>query len=116
MCIRDRQSTKPITERQQYWLKHLNSAESSACSLVDYAREHALKSKDLYTWKKRLVDLGHLAGSERRTSRKFVPVVAASNAVATATLILPNGIRLKLPGGVNRALLQDLIDVVPQTV
>ena len=49
------ESPKPITERQQYWLKHLSSAEASACSLVDYAKGHALKPKDLYTWKTRLM-------------------------------------------------------------
>ena len=105
--------TKPITERQQHWLDHLNSAAASGSSLVDYARAHELKAKDLYAWKTRLVNLGHLSAPRKHKERSFVPVVSVGNA-ASATLVMPNGFRLELQGSVDRALLQDLMNAARQ--
>ncbi len=105
--------TKPITERQQYWLDHLNNAATSGSSLVDYAKARELKAKDLYAWKTRLINLGHLPASRKRKRHNFVPVVSVGNA-ASATLVMPNGFRLELQGAVDRALLQDLMNAVRQ--
>ena len=106
-------ATKPITERQQYWLDHFKRAATSGHSLVEYARTHELKAKDLYAWKTRLINLRHLSSSRKRKQRGFVPVVSVAN-TAAVTLVMPNGFRLELQGGVDRALLQDLIDVARQ--
>jgi hypothetical protein len=103
----------PITARQQYWLDHLNSAAANGSSLVAYAKTHEIKAKDLYAWKTRLIDLGHLPASRKRKARGFVPVVSMGNA-ASATLVMPNGFRLELQGNVDRALLQDLVQVARQ--
>ena len=103
--------TKPITERQRYWLDHLNTAVTSGSSLVAYAAAHQLKPKDLYAWKTRLIDLEHLPASRKGKKRGFVSVVPARNA-ATASLVMPNGFRLELQGAIDRALLRDLINAV----
>ena len=106
-------ATKPITARQQYWLDHLKRADANGSSLVAYARAQELKPKDLYAWKTRLIQLGHLAGSRKHKGRRFVPVVSAGNAVS-ATLVIPNGFRLELQGPVDRALLQEPVQVISQ--
>jgi len=103
--------SKPITERQQHWLDHLNSAAANGSSLVEYAKLRELKAKDLYAWKTRLINLGHLPAS--RKQRGFVPVVSMGNA-ASATLVMPNGFRLELQGRVDSVLLQDLINAARQ--
>lgn len=66
-------ANKPITERQQYWLDPLKRAAASRDSLVDYAKTHDLKAKDLYAWKTRLIELGHLRGKRKKS--KFVSVI-----------------------------------------
>ena len=103
----------PITERQQYWLDHLNHATANGNSLIEYARLHELKAKDLYAWKTRLINLGHLPASHKRKQRGFVPVVPVAK-LASATLVMPNGFRLELQGSVDRALLQDLMNAARQ--
>ena len=98
--------TKPL--KTPALLDHLNNAAASGCTLVMYARNHELKASDLYVWKVQLIKLGHLPTSNKHVGRKFVPVVSAGNA-ASATLVMPNGFRLELQGGLDRALLQDLV-------
>lgn len=105
--------SKRITKRQRYWLDHLNNADSHGGSLVAYAKAHDLKPKDLYVWKTQLIKLGHLPISSKRAGSRFVPVVPVANPVS-ATLVMPNGFRLELQGGVDRALLQDLVHVARQ--
>ncbi|WP_152025207.1 IS66 family insertion sequence element accessory protein TnpA [Congregibacter litoralis] len=107
-------ATKPITKRQRYWLVHLKNAASSGGSLVAYAKANDLKPKDLYVWKTQLIKLGHLPASGKRAGSQFVPVVPVSNATSV-TLVMPNGFRLQLSGGIDRALLQDLVAVAQQT-
>ncbi len=40
--------SKPATERQHYWLDHLNAEAAGSTSLADYARNNQLKPKELY--------------------------------------------------------------------
>ena len=49
-----------ITARQQYWLDHVNAAQASGGSLIQYAEANDLKVKDLYQWKTSLIKRGHL--------------------------------------------------------
>ncbi|MEM8564425.1 MAG: hypothetical protein AAGF57_19450 [Pseudomonadota bacterium] len=102
-------ATKPITERQQYWLDHLKRAAASRESLVDYAQAHDLKAKDLYAWKTRLIELGHLRGSRKKS--KFVSVFP-NGSTSAATLVIPNGYRLELQGRVDRHWLAELVEVI----
>ena len=37
-----------ITERQQYWLDHINAAYAYDGSVADYARSECLTPKELY--------------------------------------------------------------------
>lgn len=49
-----------LTERQQYWLKHLRDCEASGLTSIDYARQHGIKVKSLYSARKALVEKGRL--------------------------------------------------------
>ncbi len=101
---------KPITQRQRYWLDHLNTAATSGGSLVDYAAAHQLKAKHLYGWKTRLIIAGHLPDTRKGKKPGFVSVVPTRN-TPTASLFMPNGFRLELQGTIDRGLLRDLITV-----
>ncbi|MCP4331240.1 MAG: hypothetical protein GY785_01195 [Gammaproteobacteria bacterium] len=62
-------SNKPTTQRQRYWLDHLNATAAGGTSLADYARNNQLKPKELYAWKTRLISLGHLPGEPNEKKR-----------------------------------------------
>ena len=48
----------PLTERQQYWLKHLRACDASGLTSIDYARQHGIKVKLLYSARKALAEQG----------------------------------------------------------
>jgi hypothetical protein len=49
-----------LTERQQYWLEHIRSCDASGLTSIDYARQHGIKVKSLYSARKALAEKGKL--------------------------------------------------------
>ena len=97
-----------VTDRQQFWLDHIKTADASAGSLVAYAAAHELQVRDLYQWKTRLNRCGLLPGKARRSS--FVPVTTASaTAPTTCSITLPNGVRLQFAGNLDATTLGQLL-------
>lgn len=47
-----------LTEKQQYWLKHLTHYDEFTGTLKEYAAANNLKLTDLYGWRKILRDKG----------------------------------------------------------
>lgn len=95
---------KTITERQQYWLDHLKSAEDTGSSLVDYANANDLKVKDLYQWKTSLVKRGLLSSP----GSAFIAVKARPSS-AVCSLVLPNGIRFEFHGALSPDLIKTMV-------
>ena len=62
----------PITERQQYWLNHIQAAEVFEGNIADYARSEGLKPKELYSWKGILARRGLLDNSPDENGSGFV--------------------------------------------
>ena len=90
---------RALTEKQAYWKKHLEAAQSYDGSLADYARTHDLSSKKLYGYKTRIRKLEGAGISGRFV--KVMPPAAASlpmslSAPLPVTVSLPNGVRLTL--------------------
>ena len=68
-------SDTPITERQQYWLDHIQGAEAFNGSIADYARSEGLKPKELYSWKDILARRGLLGDVAAENDGGFVRVI-----------------------------------------
>ena len=51
-------NTKPLTDKQRYWLKHIERCHADGQSLASYADAHDLDVKSLYRWKNTLSKLG----------------------------------------------------------
>jgi len=100
-------SEQAITQRQQYWLGHIRSADASDGTLVDYAKSEGLKVKDLYQWKTLLARLGVIAG--KASKPKAFVAVRESVTAGKATLVLPNGARLEFSGDVGAETIQSLV-------
>lgn len=100
-----------ITEKQQYWLNHFQAAESSGTTLAGYARQHELDPKLFHSWVHQLRKRGLIPAAEpRKPSSSFARVDSAQQAVTSppADIMLPNGIRLRVPA-ISRDLLSDLL-------
>ncbi len=101
--------SKAITERQKYWLNHLQTAQTSGINLVQYAQANDLKVKDLYQWKTSLTKRGFWTLS----APGFVSVKAKPSS-AVCSLVLPNGIRLEFQGALSPDLIRTMVSSASQ--
>lgn len=87
-----------LTERQQYWLKHLRACEASGQGMKAYALSQGLDIKDVYSWKKALVKKGVLPRTRapRFQRAQMAPVVESHWQVQ-----LPNGVSVSFAGAVD---------------
>ena len=91
-------SDTPITERQQFWLDHIQAADTFDGSIADYARSEGLKPKELYSWKGILARRGLLSDAVADdNSGGFVRLLAPTRALGMS-LVLRNGVRLEWHG------------------
>ena len=101
-------SDSPITERQQFWLDHIQAADVFDGSVADYARAHELTPKELYQWKTILTRRGLLPGKKRGSD--FVQVMTPSPVSSTGvSLVLPNGVRLEFGGELGSEQMHSLV-------
>ena len=101
-------SDTPITERQQYWLDHIQGAEAFNGSIADYARSEGLKPKELYSWKGILARRGLLGDVTAENNGGFVRVIAPARPLGMS-LVLPNGVRLEWHGDLGPEQLEALV-------
>jgi hypothetical protein len=94
-----------LTERQQYWLKHIRACNASGKTTIDYAREHGIRAKSMYSARKALAEKGTLP---RPQPTRFQQVqVVADNPVGDTQwhVQLPNGLAISFGGKVDAATL-----------
>ena len=98
-----------LSEKQQFWLNHIQQAYKTQLSLADYAKQHSLELKRFYNARSEFKKLG-LLPDQKTAGSHFTPVkVDSVNAspsqlkktetlkVTTATkVILPNGVEIHL--------------------
>jgi hypothetical protein len=49
-----------LTERQQYWLKHIRACDAAGQTTINYARAHGINVKSMYSARKALAEKGTL--------------------------------------------------------
>jgi hypothetical protein len=77
-------SDPAITERQQFWLKHLQAAEEFDGSLDAYARSAGLNPNELYQWKTILVRYPCCSSTMKiRTDQKVARTKSDSEPLST---------------------------------
>lgn len=95
----------PLTERQQYWLKHIRACEAANMTTIDYAREHGLKAKSMYSARKALAENGVLPAVP---DSPFHKVQVTSPNVPTGSqwqVQLPNGVAVSFDGPIDATTL-----------
>jgi hypothetical protein len=101
-----------LTEPQQYWLRHLRACDAAGRTTVDYAREHGIKVKSMYSARKALATKGTLPRPQP-TSFQQVQVVGDSPANDSQWRVqLPNGAAVAFSGNVDAATLSLVLNTV----
>jgi len=90
---------KTLTERQRYWLDHVQACEVSGQGIAAYAVSQGIEAKAMYTGKKELVKKGVLP-------RKCSPLF--QQARITGMTAAANEWRIQLPNGVTVAFSGDV--------
>jgi len=100
--------SETLTARQRYWLEQIQACESVGKTVADYAAEHGLNARAMYSAKKALVSKGALAkGQPDRFQRAQV-----IDAVVTASewqVRLPNGVSVAFRGEVDGEALSTVL-------
>lgn len=89
-----------MTERKQYWARHLAAIAAEAITTQAYAEREGLSVASLYYWRKRLKDdAAAEAVAPSPAKRQLVPVHIARSSPPrmVCTLTLAPGVHLELP-------------------
>jgi len=98
-----------LTDRQRYWLEHVQACEASGKSIAEYATEHGVHVRAMYSGKKMLVNKGVLPTTQpTRFQRVQVVEAAASNQWRIG---LPNGVSVAFAGDVDALALSTILNV-----
>jgi len=97
-----------LTERQRYWLEHIQTCKASGRAASVYAAEHGFRVGAMYAGKKILVRKGALPGAQRS---RFQRVQTASVPADQKWRIqLPNGVSVDFSGTVDAGLLSRVLN------
>jgi hypothetical protein len=99
---------RELTERQRYWLKHIEACEASGESLKAYAAAHGFAAGAIYAAKKVLIRKGLLGSS----SVRFQRVQAPAPSRCEWRIELPNGAAVGFSGAVDAATLSTVLVTV----
>ena len=99
----------PLTDRQRYWLEHIQACEVSGKSMAEYAASQGIAARAMYGGKKTLVYKGVLPATQAtRFQRVQVMEAAASNQWRIG---LTNGVSVAFAGEVDSRTLSAVLNV-----
>ena len=98
-----------LTDRQRYWLAHVQACEAAEQSIVEYAAAQEFCAQDMYAGKSALVKKGALPSTQpTRFQRVQVMEAATSNQWRIG---LPNGVSVAFAGKVDAHALTTILNV-----
>ena len=97
----DSNKVTALTERQQYWAKHIHACDSVGQTSVDYAREHCLNVKSLYSARKALAQKGELPRPQPPRFQKAEVSSSHPHCDSQWRVQLPNGVAIEFRGQVD---------------
>ena len=81
-----------LSERQRYWLEHVQSWNQSGMRMSEYAKDQGFAVRSMYDAKKALVKRGLLPRSRSSYTTRFEQVqIIESSAESEWRVALPNG-------------------------
>ena len=101
-----------LTERQQYWLKHVRACEATGQTSIDYARSQGIKVKSLYSARKELARKGLLSRPQQHRFQQ-VQIASVDSAIEGEWRVqLPNGAAVSFRGNVEATTLSLVLAAV----
>ena len=88
-----------LTERQRYWLKHIEACKKSGKTIAAYATEHGFTARAMYAGKKVLVKKGVLPGMQPARFQRLQVMEAPLS--SQWRIQLPNGVSVAFAGEVD---------------
>lgn len=99
-----------LSDRDRYWLEHVQASEASGKRMTDYATEHGLSVRAMYDGKRQLVKKGVLP---RTHQNRFQRVRVVDPVVDSEWRIqLPNGVSVVFAGAVDARSLATVLNTV----
>ena len=92
-----------LTERQRYWLEHVQACDASGKTIAEYAKAQGLDAKAMYAGKKALVRKGVLPRT--RAVRLQRARVVSTSLGGEWRIELPNGVLVAFTGPVDASAL-----------
>ena len=95
-----------LTERQQYWLDHIQACEELGETTKAYAEQHGLSVSMMYSWRKELTTRGvysRQSGGTRSPRFDRVQFFKSEFPAGTWRVTLPNGVQIEICGVVDGA-------------
>ena len=90
---------KTPTQKQQYWLNHIQACQREAISMTAYAQRNDINIAQMYAWKSTLIKRGLLGNSTSNTATlplfQKVTVAPAHMDGLHCKIILPNQLVLE---------------------
>ena len=107
---------KPLTERQRYWLNHIQSWNQSGLRMSEYAKDQGFAVRSMYDAKKALVKRGILPGSRSSYTTRFEQVrIIESSIESEWRVALPNGSVVEFSASFDEHVLGTILKVAAQT-
>ena len=98
-----------LTERQRYWLEHIQACEASGKSIVEYAATQGIAARAMYAGKKALVQKGVLPKTQTARFQRVQVMEAAAS--SQWRIGLPNGVSVAFAGEVDAKTLTTVLSV-----
>ena len=96
-----------LTDRQRYWLEHVQACEAAGKSIAEYATEHGVNVRAMYSGKKILSSKGVLPATQ---PSRFQRVQVMEAAVSAQWRIgLANGVSVAFVGEVDARALSTVL-------
>lgn len=101
---------KPLTERQRYWLEHIQAWNKSGKRMSEYAKDQNFPVRSMYDAKKTLVNKGILPRSRSSYTARFeqVQIIESSNE-SEWRITLPNGLAVEFTASLNEQTLSTVL-------
>ena len=87
-----------LTERQQYWLKHIRACDAAGQTSIDYARANGINVKSMYSARKALAEKGSLPPRKAISFQKVQTLGGQSRSNNPWRVQLPNGVVVAFGG------------------
>jgi len=96
-----------LTERQRYWLEHIQACEASGKCMAEYAASQDIAVRAMYAGRKTLVKKGVLSGTGPARFQRVQVMEAAVN--KQWHIGLPNGVSVAFAGEVDARTLTTVL-------